>query len=87
MTKTAVFTTKIESDLKEKFLALAAKNHCPASQIVRNYIRYIVENDEINIKSFSNPNVTTLETFKKSENRQELNYAKDFNDLINQLES
>jgi predicted transcriptional regulator len=43
MTKEAVFTMKIESELRDKFMAEAAAAHRPASQIVREFMRDFVQ--------------------------------------------
>ncbi|PFH09414.1 hypothetical protein BCF11_1809 [Collimonas sp. PA-H2] len=43
MTKEAVFTMKIESELRDKFMAEAAAAHRPASQIVREFMREFVQ--------------------------------------------
>ena len=39
MTEEAVFTMKLESDLRSAFLAAAADAHRPASQVVRDLMR------------------------------------------------
>lgn len=43
MSKDAVFTMKIEPELREAFMAEAAAAHRPASQIVRDFMRDYVE--------------------------------------------
>ncbi|UDF05525.1 antitoxin of toxin-antitoxin stability system [Asticcacaulis sp. AND118] len=43
MSKDAVFTMKIEPELREAFMAEAAAAHRPASQIVRDFMRDFVE--------------------------------------------
>lgn len=43
MTKEAVFTMKIESELRDKFMAEAAAAHRPASQIVRDFMRDFIQ--------------------------------------------
>ncbi|NKI71407.1 antitoxin of toxin-antitoxin stability system [Collimonas pratensis] len=43
MTKEAVFTMKIESELRDRFMAEAAAAHRPASQIVREFMRDFVQ--------------------------------------------
>lgn len=42
MTKEAVFTVKLESDLRDDFVAEAASTHRPASQLVREFMREFV---------------------------------------------
>ncbi|MEO6918169.1 MAG: antitoxin of toxin-antitoxin stability system [Collimonas sp.] len=43
MTKEAVFTMKMESELRDKFMAEAEAAHRPASQIVRELMREFVQ--------------------------------------------
>ncbi len=43
MAKEAVFTVKLESDLRDAFAAEAEAAHRPASQIVRDFMREFVE--------------------------------------------
>lgn len=43
MPKEAVFTIKLESDLREAFAAEAEAVHRPASQIVREFMREFVQ--------------------------------------------
>ncbi|MGA7314118.1 MAG: hypothetical protein WBX22_09110 [Silvibacterium sp.] len=44
MPNEAVFTLKLESDLRDAFLAEAATTHRPASQLVREFMRDFVQN-------------------------------------------
>ncbi|WAC48124.1 antitoxin of toxin-antitoxin stability system [Asticcacaulis sp. SL142] len=46
MSKEAVFTLKIEPELREAFMAEAAAVHRPASQIVREFMRDYVEQQQ-----------------------------------------
>jgi predicted transcriptional regulator len=41
--KEAVFTVKLESELRDAFMAEAAANHVPASQLVREFMRDFVK--------------------------------------------
>ena len=43
MSKQAVFTMKLESELREQFMAEAEAAHRPASQIVREMMRRFVQ--------------------------------------------
>jgi len=43
MPKEAVFTLKLETDLRDAFLAEAASAHRPASQLVREFMRDFIE--------------------------------------------
>lgn len=42
MAKEAVFTVKLESDLRDAFVAEAAAIHQPASQLVREFMREFI---------------------------------------------
>lgn len=43
MTKEAVFTMKLEPELREQFMAEAEASHRPASQVVRELMREFIE--------------------------------------------
>ena len=43
MPKEAVFTLKLESDLRDAFVAEAASTHQPASQLVREFMRDFIQ--------------------------------------------
>lgn len=43
MSKAAVFTMKLEADLRDDFIAEAAAAHRPASQVVRDLMRDFVQ--------------------------------------------
>jgi predicted transcriptional regulator len=43
MAKEAVFTVKLESELRDAFLAEAEATHRPASQLVRDFMRDFVK--------------------------------------------
>lgn len=45
MSKDAVFTMKLDTELREAFMAAAAKADRPASQIVREFMREFVQQD------------------------------------------
>jgi hypothetical protein len=44
MPKEAVFTVKLESDLRDAFVAEAASTHRPASQLIRDFMREFIRN-------------------------------------------
>lgn len=46
MPKTAVFTMKLESDLRAAFVAAAEESHRPASQVVRELMRDFVQQQQ-----------------------------------------
>lgn len=43
MAKEAVFTMKLEAELRDRFMAAAKRDDRPASQIVREFMRDYVE--------------------------------------------
>jgi len=43
MTKEAVFTVKLEAELRDAFMAEARASHRPASQLVRDFMREFVQ--------------------------------------------
>jgi predicted transcriptional regulator len=46
MTKAAIFTMKLEPDLRTAFMAAAQASHRPASQIVRELMREYVQRQQ-----------------------------------------
>ncbi len=46
MSKAAVFTLKIEPDLRAEFMAAAEANHRPASQVVRELMREFIQQQQ-----------------------------------------
>ncbi len=46
MSKAAVFTMKIEPDLRAEFMAAAEANHRPASQVVRELMREFIQQQQ-----------------------------------------
>ncbi|MEC5317745.1 antitoxin of toxin-antitoxin stability system [Brenneria populi subsp. brevivirga] len=46
MTKQAVFTMKLEAELRDTFMAAAEAEHRPASQVVRDLMRQYIEHQE-----------------------------------------
>jgi predicted transcriptional regulator len=45
MSKAAVFTMKLEADLRDEFMAAAEASHRPASQVVRELMREFVQRE------------------------------------------
>lgn len=46
MSKAAVFTMKLEADLRAAFMAAAEASHRPASQVVRELMREFVQRQQ-----------------------------------------
>jgi DNA-damage-inducible protein J len=76
--KTEIITAKLDAELKNSFMAIAASRHRPASQVLRDLIRLYVENNEI-------PNKETLETFQKTDRGEGIIHAKNTDDLFAKL--
>ena len=47
MSKIAVFTMKLEPELREQFMAEAAASHRPASQVLRELMRDFIERQQL----------------------------------------
>jgi len=43
MSKEAVFTMKLEHELRDEFMAAAAATHRPASQLIRDFMRDFIQ--------------------------------------------
>lgn len=77
--KTEIITAKIETDLKNAFMAIAESKHRPASQVLRDLIRVYVESNKM-------PNNETLQTFQKTDKGEDVYYASNAADLFKQLD-
>lgn len=79
MSKEVQMSIKMEHELRDQFMAIAASRHRPAAQIIRELMRlYISVNEE--------PNELTASTLRKSTQGKELHTAKDASDLFRQLD-
>lgn len=77
MSRTVQMSIKMESDLHQQFMALAARLHTPAAQMVRHLMRKFVAENET-------PNETTV-TAMQSADRGEGKRFKSANDLFEDL--
>lgn len=77
--KTEIITAKIETDLKNAFMAIAESKHRPASQVLRDLIRVYVESNKV-------PNDKTLQTLQKTDNGEDVHHARNAADLFKQLD-
>ncbi|WP_375615200.1 MULTISPECIES: hypothetical protein [unclassified Bartonella] len=77
--KSELIAAKVDINLKNAFMAIAERKHRPASQILRDLIRVYVENNKV-------PNKETLETFHKTDSNEDIFYADNIADLIQQLD-
>ncbi|MDE1480101.1 hypothetical protein KKJ01_18215 [Xenorhabdus bovienii] len=78
-TKRELIAAKIDINLKNAFIAIAQSKHRPVSQILRDLIRMYVESNQV-------PNAETLETFKKTDQGEDIFFAKNASDLFKQLD-
>ena len=79
MSKEVQMSIKMEPELREQFMAVAARRHRPAAQIVRDLMRlYIAQNET--------PNELTAKTLRKSKRGEDVYHAKDAADLFKQLD-
>ncbi|MEQ1881649.1 MAG: antitoxin of toxin-antitoxin stability system [Burkholderiales bacterium] len=78
MTKEVQMSIKMEPELRERFMAVAADRHRPAAQIIRDLMRlYIAENET--------PNALTAETLRKSRKGEDVFKASSASALFKQL--
>ncbi len=78
MAKEVQMSIKMETDLRDRFMAVASGRHRPAAQIIRELMRlYIAESET--------PNGLTTETLRKSAKGEDVFPASGVADLFNQL--
>lgn len=78
MTKEVQMSIKMEADLRDQFMAVAANRHRPAAQIIRELMR-------LYISQSNTPNALTTETLQKSDRGEEVFFASDAANLFKQL--
>lgn len=78
MTKEVQMSIKMESALRDQFMAVAAKRHRPAAQIIRDLMRLYIADSET-------PNALTAETLRKSRHSEDVFQASSPSDLFKQL--
>ncbi|MBP9727507.1 MAG: addiction module antitoxin [Gammaproteobacteria bacterium] len=77
MTKTVQMSIKMESDLHQQFVAVAANLHTPAAQVMRQLMRRFIIDHET-------PNATTIAAMQATD-RGEGKRFKSANDLFEDL--
>lgn len=77
--KDNIITAKVETELKNDFMAIAESKHRPASQILRDLIRVYVDSNRV-------PNKLTFETMRKTDGGEDIYFARDAADLFRQLD-
>ena len=78
MPKEVQMSIKMETELRDEFMAAAATMHRPAAQIVRDLMRGFLARQEI-------PNAKTISAMQAVDNGEDLYHAKDADDLFKQL--
>ena len=78
MTKEVQMSIKMESALRDQFMAVAAERHRPAAQIIRDLMRLYITDS-------STPNALTSNTLLKSDKGEEVFHAANAADLFKQL--
>ena len=78
MSKDVQMSIKMEPELRDQFMAVAASRHRPAAQIVRELMRLYIAQHEI-------PNELTADTLRKARRGEDVFPAKDAEDLFQQL--
>lgn len=78
MSKEVQMSIKMEPELREQFMAVAANRHRPAAQIIRDLMRLYIADSET-------PNKLTAETLRKSDRGEDVFYAATATDLFKQL--
>ena len=78
MTKEVQMSIKMESELRDQFMAVAADRHRPAAQIIRDLMRLYLADSET-------PNALTAETLRKSDKGEDVFHASSATGLFKQL--
>ena len=78
MAKNVQMSIKMEPELRDRFLSVAAERHRPAAQIIRDLMRlYIAESES--------PNALTAQTLRRSREGDDIIEASDLTDMLKQL--
>jgi len=78
MPKEVQMSIKMEPELRERFMAVAALRDRPAAQIIRDLMRLYIADSET-------PNELTAETLRMSLRNEDIFHASDPDDLFKQL--
>ncbi|AMO93335.1 hypothetical protein CFter6_0610 [Collimonas fungivorans] len=79
MGKEVQMSIKMEQELRDQFMAVAAGRHRPAAQIIRDLMRLYIANNET-------PNALTAETIRKGRQGEDVFQASSASDLFKQLD-
>ena len=78
MSKEVQMSIKMEPELRDRFMTVAAGRHRPAAQIIRDLMRLYIANSET-------PNALTAETLRKSREGEDVFHTLSASDLFKQL--
>ena len=78
MVQEVQMSIKMGAQLRDQFMSVAAARHRPAAQIVRDLMRLYITSSQI-------PNHLTAQTFRKSDNGEDVFFASDATTLFKQL--
>jgi hypothetical protein len=78
MTKEVQMSIKMESALRDQFMAVAAERHRPAAQIIRDLMRLYISDS-------ATANALTTKTLLMSDKNEDVFYASNASDLFKQL--
>jgi predicted DNA-binding protein len=78
MSKEVQMSIKMEPELRDQFMAVAADRHRPAAQIIRDLMRLYIADSET-------PNALTAETIRKGRKGEDVFQASNPSDLFKQL--
>ena len=78
MSKEVQMSIKMESELRDRFMAVAADRHRPAAQIIRDLMRLYIADSET-------PNALTADTIRKSRRGEDVLTATSAASMFEQL--
>lgn len=78
MAKEVQMSIKMEPELRDQFMAVAADRHRPAAQIIRDLMRLYIADSET-------PNALTAETIRKGRQGEDVFHTSSPSDLFKQL--
>jgi predicted DNA-binding protein len=78
MSKEVQMSIKMEPELRDQFMAVAADRHRPAAQIIRDLMRLYIADSET-------PNALTADTIRKGRKGEDVFQASSPSDLFKQL--
>lgn len=78
MAKEVQMSIKMEQELRDQFMAVAAERHRPAAQIIRDLMRLYIADSET-------PNALTADTIRKARQGEDVFHASSPSELFKQL--